>query len=262
MADWWADLENFFNWEQVAAGDRAIVAAIQALGQQLSAATAAASGTASAAGTAGAAGAGSSASGTTASEPAWVVGPNATAISVPIVVRPSGQQLSVPAELAATLTGGTVTFLTGNVAGQSAQIASVSTTGVLTLSSGLPVAPAAGDQVAFIGAMGSRAPGATALAPLRTHLPIPTFWTIGTTAVAITVSTYTTALPASVELWNRGSTDLYVNFNGIEATGDTATSTDMHLAASETWSGNVQVTALSVLSSASDGLFEVQCWGP
>jgi len=48
----------------------------------------------------------------------------------------------------------------------------------------------------------------------------------------------------------------------VEATGDTATSSDMHLAANETWSGNVQVTAVSVISSAAGGLFEAQFWGP
>ena len=114
----------------------------------------------------------------------------------------------------------------------------------------------------MLGAGGASGGGAVALAPLPTHLPVPTFHTIGTTAAAIVLSTYTTAVPSSAELWNRGSTDLYINFNGTTATGDGSTSTDMHLAANETWSGNVQVTQVSVISSAAGGLFECQFWGP
>lgn len=257
MAETWEQrLLALLDPDQVRRGDTAIVAAIDALSAKLDAVVAAG----------GAAGSGSgshptSGSAGTSSRPAWVTGAGASAKVIPIVVRPSGQALSVPPELASTLTGGTLTFLSGAAAGQSGQIQSITQTGVVTLASPLPLVPGAGDQVAMIGALGASTPGVTTLAPLTTHLPIPTFHTVGTTAIAITLADYTTALPSSVELWNRGSTDLYVNFNGDVATGDTDTSTDEHLAPNETWSGNVQVKSLSVISSAAGGLFECQFWG-
>lgn len=254
MAESWEQrLLQLLDPDQVRRGDAAIVAAIEALSTKLDAVAAQGAGS----GTAGSASSGAGSS----SRPAWVTGAGASAVVIPIVVRPSGQALSVPPELASTLTGGTLTFLSGAAAGQSGQIQSITETGVVTLASPLPLVPGAGDQVAMIGALGATTPGVTTLAPLTTHLPIPTFHTIGTTAVAITLADYTTALPSSVELWNRGSTDLFVNFNGDVATGDTDTSTDEHLAPNETWSGNVQVKSLSVISSAAGGLFECQFWG-
>lgn len=123
------------------------------------------------------------------------------------------------------------------------------------------LAPASVTYLVMLGAGGGGSGGAVALAPLTTHLPVPTFHTVDTTAVTILLSDYTAALPSSVEFWNRGSTDLYLNFNGVTATGDGATSTDMHLASNETWSGNVQVAQVSVISSAAGGLFECQFWG-
>ena len=254
MAESWEQrLAQWLDPDQVRRGDAAIVAAIEALSAKLDAVAAQGAGS-------GAAGSASRGAGSS-SRPAWVTGAGASAVVIPIVVRPSGQALAVPPELASTLTGGTLTFLSGAAAGQSGQIKSISAEGVVTLASPLPLVPGAGDQVAMLGALGASTPGVTTLAPLTTHLPVPTFHTIGTTASAITLSDYTKALPSSVELWNRGSTDLYINFNGVTATGDTSTSTDEHLAPNETWSGNVQVSSLSVISSAAGGLLECQFWG-
>lgn len=99
------------------------------------------------------------------------------------------------------------------------------------------------------------------VASLRQHLPVPTFWQPGPTALTIAFTAYTSVPVQSVELWNRGSTDLYVNFNGVTASGPSATSTDLHLAPSEEWSGAVGVTSLSVISPQGTGALEVQVWG-
>lgn len=103
--------------------------------------------------------------------------------------------------------------------------------------------------------------GRTGLAPLTHHLAVPAYWAPGATAEAIVFADYDAFPAQSVEIWNRGSTDLYVNFNGVTATGPGSTSTDLHLASGESWAGSVAVTELSVISPQGTGALEVQVWG-
>ena len=163
MADWWADLENFFNWEQVAPGDRAIVAAIQALGQQLAAAHAAASGASEDLGlTAGASAptaAAPPASGGLAGQ--WEVGYGGTATTIPLVSQSSRQAIALPEATRAGLVGAVLTFESGPLAGYSTRVLDVNAAGVLTPEGYLPLSPTAGDRVAITAAPSLTAPDQT-----------------------------------------------------------------------------------------------------
>ena len=102
--------------------------------------------------------------------------------------------------------------------------------------------------------------GLVTLRPLEQHLPVPAYWTIGTTATAIVVADYTSTQAASLEIWNRGSNDVYVNFNGVTATGPSGSSTDLHLAPGEQWSILGSVTEISALTTTGSTAVEVQLW--
>ena len=103
--------------------------------------------------------------------------------------------------------------------------------------------------------------GEAVLRSLHRHVQVPTFWSIGTTAQSIVFADYDPTPVTSLQLWNRGSTDLYINFNGVTATGNSPTSTDMHLAGGEEWAGSVAVTSISVIAPQGNGNLEVQAWG-
>jgi len=156
MADWWENLENFFNWEQVAPGDRAIVAAIQALAQQLAATRTAA---ANASGTDDGTAASASAMPARQEPPAptrtglaaqWAVGYHPTTVNIPVVNRVTNAPFQLSAPFRAAMSGATLTFQSGADAGISERIASVDVVGgetTITLADALPTYPAAGDYV-------------------------------------------------------------------------------------------------------------------
>lgn len=145
MADTWEQrLERWLDPDQVRRGDAAIVAAIDALPGKL--------GTAHAAGGTGGSASAPGSAATGAHPPAsiatqWSVGAGATQTTIPVVIAASGQTPQLSAQMRAALVGATVTFISGSALGQSDQIAAVSSQGVLTLRSALPIVPQRGDRL-------------------------------------------------------------------------------------------------------------------
>lgn len=100
--------------------------------------------------------------------------------------------------------------------------------------------------------------GQVGLQPLSTHLPVTTANFVQGSPITVdftAVSPYVAA--QSVEIWNRGSSDCWVNYNGIAASGG---GSDLHLRPGEYYGIAAQISALSVLSTSIGTIVEVQGW--